>query len=112
MKAYNGFTGEERERVGKIINDMVKSGLLNKAIVCNRCKQDKGIIHYHLEDYSLPVTEDKIEHLCWRCHMMLHSRRRNPEAVVNYFKEISEGKQYKAVFTHNFNILKTDHNVQ
>jgi hypothetical protein len=111
MKAYNGFTGEQREKVGQLINQMVKAGQLNKAEVCNRCKQIKGIIHYHLEDYNLPVTEEKIEHLCWRCHMMHHSKRRNPEAVATYFKEVAEGKQYKPVFTHNFDILKIDHNV-
>jgi len=40
--------------------------------------------------------------------MMHHSIKRNPEAVKKYFKEISEGKMYKPVYKHNFEILKIE----
>lgn len=111
MKSYNGFSGEHRTMVGKIINQMVKDGELMKAAECNRCVQTKGILHYHLEDYNLPVTEEKIEHLCWRCHMMHHSIKYNPAAVNNYFREVAEGKQYPPIYRHDFAILNKDHGV-
>lgn len=112
MKSYNGFSPEQRIMVGDIIKEKVKTGELQEAKECKRCKQTKGIIHYHLEDYSLPVTEEKIEHLCWRCHMMHHSRRRSPDAVAQYFEDIKQGKQFPPVFRHNFDILNKEHGVK
>jgi hypothetical protein len=111
LRSYNGFSGQQRELVGRIINQKVAAGELNKACKCRRCGQTEGIIHYHCEDYSLPVTEEKIEHLCWRCHMMWHSRFRNPESVAEYFAQIAQGKVFPPVRRHDFTILKREHNV-
>jgi hypothetical protein len=67
-----------------------------------------------------PVTitkeeKDKVnsvlEQICWRCHMLHHSVRRNKQAVEKYFEEIKNGKQYPPVYKHDFTILKRDHNV-
>jgi hypothetical protein len=109
MKSYKGWSAEQRMESFRKTMKAIEDGVIPKAHTCNRCGQKEGIIQYHNEDYSDPIKY--LEMLCWRCHMMHHSKKRNPEAVANYFREVAEGKQYKPVYKHNFDILKIDHNV-
>lgn len=109
LKPYNGFSGEQREEAGRFINKQIKAGIIRKPCKCNRCGQTEGIIHAHLEDYTIPVKQEQIEELCWRCHMMWHCRFRAPRQVEAYFAEVAAGKRWPAVYKHNFNILTTDH---
>lgn len=132
MKYYKKWSPERRKASLKLTNKAKKMGWIPQPKVCRRCKQDKGILHLHNEDYDITyytlrdvfnrfpvsITQEEVdkinevlEPICWRCHMMHHSVGRNKEAVDFYFQEISSGKQYPPVFRHDFTILKRDHNV-
>ena len=52
-----------------------------------------------------------LEPICWRCHMMHHSRHRNADAVDKYFEEVAQGKRWPAIFRNDFSVLKHDHGV-
>jgi len=103
MKSYKGWSPAQRYESLAKTKQAIKDGIIPKPTICNRCNQDKGIIHYHNHDYSHPVNY--LEVLCWRCHMMFHSSYRHPKSVAAYFKEINEGKQYPPVYRHDFTIL-------
>lgn len=132
MKNYKKWSAKFRQQSLKLTNKAKRLGWIKQPKICNRCNQDKGIIHLHNEDYDvtyytlekvfnrfpIEITKEEIEKinkvlepLCWRCHMMHHSKHRNRKAVEQYFIEVSKGKQYAPVFFHNFDILKRDHNV-
>ena len=103
------FSGEKRLASMSLIEKAIKEGRLMplKLSECFWCGQSKGIKHYHCEDYDNPV-EDAIC-LCWRCHMIWHSRFRKPEATFKYIYEVMVlKKQYPAVFQHNFDELKVN----
>jgi len=103
MNWYKGFSPQQRYKSLEKTKEAIAQGIIPKPHTCNRCSQDKGIIHYHNADYSDPVKY--LEMLCWRCHMMLHSEYRHPKSVAKYFKEINEGNQYPPVYKHDFKEL-------
>ena len=109
MQSYKGWTPAERYESLKKTKQAIRDGIIPKAHTCNRCGQTEGIIQYHNEDYSDPIKY--LEMLCWRCHMIHHSTRRNPGAVKAYFEEVASGKRYPPVYKHDFNILKRDHGI-
>jgi hypothetical protein len=132
MKSYKGWTPEFRKASLKLTNKAKKMGWIPQPRKCRRCGLEVGILHLHNEDYDVtyytltevfnrfpihifPEEVEKInqalEPICWRCHMMHHSVRRNKQAVEQYFKEIKNGKRYPPVYKHDFGILKRDHNV-
>jgi hypothetical protein len=132
MKSYKKWSAADRSRSLKLTKAARKYGWIQDPKKCNRCKQTEGIIHLHNENYdvTLNILEDVfsrfpveitkaeldrvhavLEPLCWRCHMMHHSTRRNKYAVEKYFNEIKQGKQYPPVYRHDFTILNKDHNV-
>jgi hypothetical protein len=112
-KSVNGkvYTPEQRNKGDKLIKEAIADGSLKplSQCACARCGQDEGIIHYHTEDYDSPV--ETVEPLCWRCHMMWHSRYRAPEAAFKYFTAVKDGKRFPAVHRHNFKVLKEEHGV-
>lgn len=107
MKSYNGFTPEQRMHGDKIIKRAIAEGKLPplSETKCILCGQDKGIRHYHCEDYSEDKILDDVVPVCWRCHMMIHSRFRNRKAFDIYMEEVKGGKTYPPVFRHDFKIL-------
>ena len=132
MRNYKGWSGDFRKESLKLTNAAKKMGWIENPSKCNRCGQTEGILHLHNEDYdvtyytlkevfdrfpiSITVEEQEkvnsvLEQICWRCHMMHHSVRRNKQAVEKYFVEIKNGKKYPPVYRHDFTILKRDHNV-
>ncbi len=132
MRNYKGWSGDFRKESLKLTNAAKKMGWIENPSKCNRCGQTDGILHLHNEDYdvtyytlkevfnrfpiSITVEEQEkvnsvLEQICWRCHMMHHSVRRNKQAVEKYFVEIKNGKKYPPVYKHDFTILKRDHNV-
>jgi len=104
MTWYNGFSPEQRARGDKWIREAIDYGELPrlKDTKCKICGQDKGIRHYHCEDYSSyeTVVGGAIP-LCWMCHMMIHRRARNPKSVENYFKRIEAGERFEPVYRPN-----------
>ena len=132
MRNYKQWSAEFRKESLKLTNKAKKLGWIKQPTKCCKCGQEKGIIQLHNEDYDatyytlrdafnrfpVDITEEELQkvndallELCWRCHMMHHSKHRNAEAVEQYFQEVKAGKQYPPVYRHNFDILKRDHNV-
>jgi hypothetical protein len=109
MKPYKGWTGKERTRSLKKTNEAIREGVIPPPIQCNRCGQDRGIIQYHNHDYSDPIKY--LEPLCWRCHMVLHSEYRAPQACLRYWEAIGAGERFPPVFKSNLLILKKDHGI-
>ena len=132
MKNYNGWSSEFRKASLRLTNAAKKEGWIKDPKKCNRCGQTEGILHLHNENYDatyytlekvfnrspINITKEEkdkvnsvLESLCWRCHMMHHSVRRNKQAVDKYFDEVKGGKIYTPVYKHDFTILKRDHDV-
>jgi hypothetical protein len=114
MRSYtdrNGrtWTPAERTRSLALTKRAIAEGLIPPATRCARCGQDRGIVQYHNHDYSDPVKF--LEALCWRCHMVHHSRHIAPKACTRYEDEVKGGKRYPPVFRHNFAILCRDHGI-
>ena len=111
MKSYNGFSPKERIEGDKIIKQAIKDGILENlnTATCSVCGQDKGIRHYHCEDYSPANILSDARCMCWRCHMILHSRFRYPNEAKKYFEEVKACKRYRPVYRNNFDILKNEH---
>lgn len=129
MSSYKGWTGEQRKASLRLTNKAKQLGLLEEPKKCKFCGQEKGILHTHNENYGVTLelvpkmiagtaTEEEIQKvkdvlwpICWRCHMIWHSKHRAPQQVEKYFEEVRNGKQYPPVFVHNFDILRRDHNI-
>jgi hypothetical protein len=109
---YKQWSSAERDAMYRHTVKAIQNGEIPHAadLGCNRCKQTEGIIHYHNHDYSHPTKY--LEPLCWRCHMILHSIKRNPEAVNDYWTSIFLGKIWPPVMKHDFNILRVEHGIK
>ena len=108
MKSYNGFTPYQRTKGDAILKEAIKNGVIPdpKTQPCCMCGQDKGIRHYHNEDYSPEHIVQDAHVLCWRCHMMLHSRFSHPESWARYVIETTIYKRrYPAVYRHDYALL-------
>jgi len=111
MGPYNGFTPTQRERAQRWLNGQWAAGTLTKPHQCIACGQTKGIFDAHAEDYSEPFAAGKTDqfHLCFRCHMMVHCRFRNPGAWAKYKAEVIAGAQFAPFFKRDFPGLKRQH---
>lgn len=112
MKDYNGFTPAQRNEGDRIIKKAIADGILPPPTKCRICGQTEGIMHYHAENYEPDKILKSCRSLCWRCHLVFHSRFRAPEQAKKYFKEVLSGKKYPPVYKHNFYVLKRDHGIQ
>lgn len=110
MKDYKQWTAKERYASLKLTKKAIADGTIPPATKCCKCRQEKGIIQYHNEDYSDPIKF--LLQLCWRCHMILHSQYRNPEACRLYWERIAKGEQDAPVYKHDFNILLKDYGIE
>lgn len=111
MHSYNGFTPQQRYEGDRIIKKAINNGQLEQPTKCRVCGQTEGILHYHAEDYRPSKILKNCRCLCWRCHMILHSRYRNRDAFNKYFNEVLGGKKYPPVYKHDFGILKREHEI-
>lgn len=114
MKSYNGFSPKQRMDGDKIIKQAINDGILEPltTATCVLCGQDKGIRHYHCEDYSPSNILNDAICLCWRCHMIVHSRFRCPNQYENYLAAVKSGQTFEPVYYHDFSILLRDHNIK
>lgn len=104
MNSYNGFSPEERRRGDRILKKAIKEGKIPDPMTqpCAMCGQTKGIRHYHCEDYSPENILQDATVLCWRCHMMLHTRFWHPKSWHKYMTEVVfHHKQYPPVYRGN-----------
>lgn len=111
MNHYNGFSPAQRNKAQAWLNKQWSTGLLARPISCHACTQDKGIIDAHAEDYSEPFTKGKTDqyHLCFRCHMAVHCRFRNPNAFARYKNEVYAGTVYEPFYTRDFFTFAKQH---
>ncbi len=77
MRDYNGFSSNERAKVGKLQLEAIRSGKLPKPTKCELCGTSEGQLQLHNEDYSKPL--DDAHPICRACHLALHVRFNNPE---------------------------------
>ena len=133
---YKHWDKAYRNRSYEMVKKAEALGWIKPRCKCNRCPQTEGIIHLHCENYDVTTevltvalarkpkpsitpeekeqinSNDVLEVLCWRCHMMHHSANRAPEAHKKYFDEVAAGKVFPPVLKHNFAVLSTDHGVK
>lgn len=91
LGSYNGHSGAKRDAVQRYLNASFRDGTLTRPTVCTACGQTEGRIDAHLENYDDP---DNFIPLCWRCHMMVHCRFRNPSAFRAYRDSLRTGSTY------------------
>lgn len=105
MVSYKGFSKEQRLKMHEIFKAEIAAGRVPPANTqpCSICGQDKGIRHYHAEDYTNPELHQKsVRVVCWRCHMMIHNRFKHPLSVAQYLLNIHFlGKRYAPVYRPN-----------
>lgn len=124
MNNYRKWTGAQREKSYRLFCKAKDMGLIEAPHKCEICGQTKGILMTHNTNYNVTLSylprlldgtanekekaqiQEVLIHVCWRCHMILHSYHRNPTAYKNYFHEVKNGAQYPPVYKHNFDILK------
>jgi hypothetical protein len=92
---YNGFSAEVRARSGVWLTVQYKARRVQRPKECQACSQHQGVVEHHAEDYSEPFGPHiHAFALCFRCHLMVHSRFRNPVAWERYCDAIARGVQY------------------
>lgn len=94
MNSYNGFTSNERAKVGKIQFQAIKSGKFPKPTVCELCLGTNGQMQLHNEDYSKPFED--AHPICRACHLALHIRFTKPERWIKRMAIIRNLKGDKA----------------
>ena len=77
MLNYNGFSSNERAKVGKMQLDAIRSGNFPAPQVCELCQQSSGQLQLHNEDYSKPF--EGAHPICRSCHLALHVRFTKPD---------------------------------
>jgi len=103
MNSYNGFTPNQRMKAYKWLMNEYATGKRIKSTKCDSCGLTQGIIEPHSENYGEPYGNHIGQYsFCYRCHMMLHCRFKNPKAFAQYTQEIANGKQYAPFFNRSF----------
>lgn len=77
MKSYNGFSHNERAKVGRIQLAAIRAGEFPTPTQCELCLGTAGQMQLHNEDYSQPF--DDAHPICRACHGALHIRFTKPE---------------------------------
>lgn len=98
LSSYNGFTGERRLEIDKLVKAAYRDGSLERPAACMACGQDQGPIIGHLEDYDR--WRDATIPLCQRCHLMLHCRWRAPAAWHRYRELVRMGYRFAPATGH------------
>lgn len=110
MNPYNGFSSNERNAALRWLNAEYAAGRRRRPTACEVCGQDHGVVDAHSEDYSRPYGPHIGAHsLCFRCHMMVHCRFKNPRAWELYKLQLRNGVTFAALMTRNFPRFSVDH---
>lgn len=96
VNSYNGFSGAQRTAALRWAKAEEAAGRRARPTSCDVCGQDGGHLERHSEDYSGPPYGAHIGAfgLCYRCHMMIHSRFRAPAAFEAYCATLEGGRRY------------------
>lgn len=102
MGIYNDFSPRERAPLGAWRRAELLAGRLEPYRVCSICGASGGIVDAHREDYSPPYSAEDDIPACYRCHMMIHTRHKYPEAWDAYRAEIRRGCHWPAMRRRDF----------
>ena len=104
MNSYNGFSPTQRTRALRWLNGEYAAGRRTRPTSCQACGQTEGLIEAHSEDYSGPPFGANIGQfgLCYRCHMMVHSRFRAARHFELYAHSIDRGLVWPAIEKRNW----------
>jgi hypothetical protein len=93
---YNGFSPKRREASWTWMKGEIAAGRIQRSPVrCEVCGETRGLLDYHAEDYSLPFGPHIYQYqLCFRCHIILHSRFRIPDVWLRYIEQLEAGAIY------------------
>lgn len=107
--SYNGFSPKERDASSAFIRKLERSGW-RRPTVCVACRQDRGIIDLHLEDYSQPWDPARLIPLCTRCHLFpVHSRHIYPRETAKYRDRVRAGYRAPAIYRRNLGLVIGEH---
>jgi hypothetical protein len=110
MNSYNGFTPNQRMKAYKWLMEQYATGKRFKPTKCDSCGITKGIIEPHSENYGEPFGNHIGYYgFCYRCHMILHCRFRNPEAFARYADEVYAGTVFTPFYTRDFGTFSAQH---
>ena len=110
MNSYNGFTPAQRMKAYKWLMNEYSLGNRVKPCKCDSCGLTEGIIEPHSENYGEPYGNHIGQYgFCYRCHMALHCRFRNPKAFQRYAQEVANGKQYAPFYKRSFPLFVEQH---
>jgi hypothetical protein len=107
--AYNGFPGPQRDVSWEWMKERMRTGELVRPHTCMACGQTQGCIDYHAEDYGYPWGPHLWQfQLCYKCHMMVHCARRNPQPVGDYRAIVANGGRFAPTRYRDFmTVLRT-----
>ena len=108
MNSYNGFSPAQRYKALAYHKAEIKSGRKPaRPLKCDCCGTKQGFLAWHSEDYSEPFGPHIGEYgVCYRCHMHIHCRFRNPQKFNQYCDQIENGSRFKPYMTANWNKFK------
>ncbi len=94
-RAYNGFSGVQREAAAAWSAPLRRAGLRKAtATDCEACGST-AFVGFHSEDYSFPFdVHVGAYELCHLCHMALHLRARDPAGFDRYRERLREGATF------------------
>ena len=107
MNSYNGFSPKQRYKALAYHKLQIKNGIKeNSPKQCDGCGTEQGFLAWHSEDYSEPFGSHIGKYgLCYRCHMHIHCRFRNPKAFENYKKILKNKTRYKPYYSNNWTLF-------
>lgn len=109
MNPYNGFSPAQRNRALRWLNGEYAAGRRTRPTSCQACGQTEGLVEAHSEDYSGPPFGDNIGQfgLCYRCHLIVHSRFSAPRHFELYATIIDHGLVWPAIPVRNYYAIQT-----
>ena len=98
LKPYNGFDHGQRMKGYRWLQREYVAGRRARPTVCDACGQTEGPIEAHSESYAAPFGDHIGRYgLCYRCHMAIHTREKNPEAWAIYKMQVALGKIFHPI---------------
>lgn len=110
MNSYNGFSPAQRYKALAYHKAQIKSGAkAPKPKMCDGCGTERGFLAWHSEDYSEPFGPHIGEYgVCYRCHMHIHCRFKNPKAFAKYAEVIESGYRFVPYISSNWERFKAE----
>ena len=98
--SYNGFGPKIRDDSYRWMKGEIAAGRVPPPICCSACGETDGHLDYHTEDYSRPFGPHIYAYeLCFRCHMMLHSRFHQPKRRRRYIEQLEAGAVFEPLMS-------------